>query len=319
MTTMLLGACAPAASSPSPTPQPSSAPPTPTATLATPTSAVATPTALPPPSTGLVRYTNSELGFVLDLPAGWRRSVCSSGVTTTSPLAASEAFINVPENEEALAPGVRIVAVSVGDAQGLTPEARLQTIAPQFQIEKITLGGRPAARAFLAASGETYAVAVAARGWIYQADRTYFGTADPELRGIVETLRVLDDATLGRTPAPTSVPRTIEAVADALTDAFARKDLNAISDVLAPCVTSGGIPGDAVSLSRSAYLKLLTGELHGGTVVRVQARPIENDQFLGRFVRSTWSTPGQSDRRIDFALRATGERWSVWGVFVRAA
>jgi hypothetical protein len=86
---------------------------------------------------------------------------------------------------------------------------------------------------------------------------------------------------------------------------------------MAPCVTAGGIPGDAASYSRAAYVKELTAEFAASTAMRVSAT-VETDPYLGRFVRSTWSKAGEPDRRVDLALRADGERWSLWGIFFRA-
>jgi hypothetical protein len=123
---------------------------------------------------------------------------------------------------------------------------------------------------------------------------------------------------VARGAVATPVPRSVEVVVDALTDAFARKDLNAIADAMAPCVTVGARPGDAASLSRTNYLTTLAAELSAGTTVRVQSRPIENDPAFGRVVRSTWSKAGEPDRRIDLVLSVKGDRWSLAGLFVRA-
>src|SRR5207248_1489035 len=88
---ILLASCSPAASGPTPTP---------TATGVVPTTAVPTPTPTATVAAGLTRYTNTELGYSVDLPAGWRRAACSEGIITTAPLVASEMFMGVPEAEE---------------------------------------------------------------------------------------------------------------------------------------------------------------------------------------------------------------------------
>jgi hypothetical protein len=314
----LIVACAPSSSAPGPTATSSGG-------SVAPTAAVTTPTAPPPSPTatialGLTRYTNTELGYSLDLPAGWRRADCSAGVVATSPLVASEIFLGVPETEEHVTGGARMVIVQVSDAHGLTPQAWLQQSAsqPDVRFEPVTLGGRPGARAFVGATGVTYALAFAARGWIYGIERPYFGAEDEELRRIIGTLQILNDATLGRGATPTPMPRSIETLVDAIADAFARKDLTALAETMTPCITAGAVPGDAAMLSRAAYLTSLAAEFSAGTSVVVQSRPIENDPNLGRFVRSTWSKVGEPDRRVDLRLRAQGDRWSLSALLFRA-
>ena len=308
---ILLASCSPAASAPTPTP---------TATGVVPTTAVPTPTPTATVAAGLTRYTNTELGYSVDLPAGWRRGACSEGIVTTAPLVASEMFMGVPEAEEIVRAGSRFARVRVTDAAGLTPSAWLErnTSEPDGKFEPVAVGGRTGARGFIGASGETYAVAFAERGWIYAIERTYYGSPDPELEGILTTLRILGDATVGRGPTSTPTPRTIESVADALADGFARKDVNAIADTMTPCVSVGAVPGDPDTRNRVAYTIPLQTEFAAGTSVRVQARPIENDQYVGRFVTSTWSKPGEPDQRVDFLLRAQGDRWSVVAVRPRS-
>ena len=95
---ILLASCSPAASGPTPTP---------TATGVVPTTAVPTPTPTATVAAGLTRYTNTELGYSVDLPAGWRRGACSEGIVTTAPLVASEMFMGVPEAEEIVRAGSR--------------------------------------------------------------------------------------------------------------------------------------------------------------------------------------------------------------------
>jgi hypothetical protein len=299
--------------------------PTPTASLspvatATPT---ATPSAAPSPTPtvvpGFIRYTSAELGFSVDLPPGWRRANCSPGIATTSPIKADEMFVGVPEVDETISLGARLIFVHVSEAQGLTPLAWLQQRAhpPDVRIEPVTVGQRAGARQ-ISPTGDTTVLVFLARGWIYAIERTDFGGADEELARVLPTLQVLTDATVARTPLATQVPRSPEVVVDALADAFARKDLSAIADAIGPCITVGAIPGDAASISRTRYMNLLATELNAGTTVRVQTRPIESDPNFGRIVRSTWSKSGQPDQRQDFVLSAKGDRWSVSAAFVRS-
>jgi hypothetical protein len=313
---VLLASCSPVSSAPTATPTPS--------TAVVPPAASPSPTPSPTPSatvaTGLTRFTNTELGYSLDLPSGWRRATCSLGVLTTSPLEASEFFIAQPETEETINIGVPLATVRVVQAEGLTPLAWLQRNAsqPDTRFEPVTFGGRTGARGYFGATGDTYAFAFDARGWIYAIEASYFGAADPELDRILKTLRVLDVATLGQTASSTPAPRTIESLVDAVADGFARRDLTAIADTLEPCVTIGAIPGGAARRSRSAYVTALGVEFAAGTSVQVRPRPIEDDPSFGRFVRTTWSKPGQPDQRVDVFLRARSDRWAVTAILIRA-
>ena len=309
--TVLLVSCAPVTSAPG-------AAPTPSASVSPTVQATPSPTATV--AAGLTRYVNTELGYSVDLPAGWRRATCSQGVVTTSPLKAYDMFIGVPETEEVIRGGARLVFVQVTASGGLTPQAWLEKnlSQPDARFEAATLNERAGARAVVATTGHTYAFAFAARSWIYAIEGSYFGPDDPELDQIIATLRILEDATVGRAPSATPMPRTIESLADAAADAFTKKDVAAISATMAPCVTVGAVPGDPDLRSRTAYATTVAADFAAGTSVRVQARPIENDPNFGRFLRTTWSRPGEPDQRVDLLLRADGDRWSIVAVLIRA-
>jgi hypothetical protein len=310
--TILLVSCAPVSSPPSATP---------TATVSVVPTARPTPSPTATVAAGLTRFVNTELGYSVDLPAGWRRATCSRGIVTTSPLEASEMFVGLPEAEEVIRGGVRMVQVRVTESGGLTPLAWLERNAsqPDTRFETTTLNERAGARGFIGATGSTYAFAFAGRGWIYAIERPNFGFEDQELERVLATLRILDDATVGRGPVATPVPRTIESLADSIADAFTKKDVAAIGATMAPCITVGAVPGDPDLRSRTAYVTTLAADFAAGTSVRVQSRPIETDPYFGRFVRSTFSKPGEPDQRIDLMLRADGDRWSVGAVLIRAS
>ena len=140
------------------------------------------------------------------------------------------------------------------------------------------------------------------------------GVAEPEMERMVLTFRVLDNPTVGLGPTASPTPRSIESVVDALADGFARKDANAIAETMTPCIGFGAVPGDPDMRSGATFVTSLGPEYAAGTSIHVQSRPIENDQYSGPFVRSTWSKPGEPDQRVDFLLRAQGDRWSVVGV-----
>lgn len=311
--TLFLLSCAPVSSAPGATPTASGA-----AVIAT---AGATPSPTATVAPGLTRYVSTELGYSVDLPPGWRRAVCSAGVIRTSPLLAAETFLPVPEAEEYITGGVRMAMVRVAADQGLTPVAWLERDAsqPDARFEPVTLGGRMGARGFIGTTGHTVAFAFAARGWIYAIDGPYFGTADQELERILASLRILDDATVSRGPSPAPTPRSIESVVDSVADGFARKDVAAIAGAMTPCVSAGAVPGDPSLLSRTAYLNSLAANFAAGTSVAVQPRPIESDPNFGRFVRSTWSKPGQPDQRVDLLFTAAGDRWSLAAVLFHAS
>jgi hypothetical protein len=181
------------------------------------------------------------------------------------------------------------------------------------------VNGLAGARGSIGTTGHTYAFAVAARGWIYAIERPYFGTEDQELERTLATLRLLDDATVGRGPIATPVPRSIESLADAIADGFMKQDVAAITATMAPCLTVGAVPGDPAMRSRASYATSLAADFRAGASVRVQSRPIENDPYFGRFVRSTWSRSGEPDQRVDFLLHADRDRWSVVVVLIRSS
>jgi hypothetical protein len=271
---------------------------------------------------GPTRYVSSELGYSVDLAPGWRRATCSPGIARTSPLEATEWFIGVPDSEEIIRGGVRLLQVRVVAADGLTPLAWLERNAsqdPDTRFEAATLNGRDGARRFNRATGVTHEFAFASRGWIYAVEWSYFGTADQELERMLTTVRILDEATVGRGPIATPVPRSIESLADSLADAFTKRDVAAITATMLPCITVGAVPGDPDMRSRTAYVTTAAVDFAAGASVRVQARPIETDPYIGRFVRSTWSKPGQPDQRVDLVLRADGDRWSIGAVLIRAS
>jgi hypothetical protein len=267
----------------------------------------------------LTPFFSAALGYSISLPSGWRRAVCSPGITRLAPLAATEMYVEMPVEEERIGPGTRFVMVRVVDAQGLTPMAYLERSAsqPDVRVEDVSLA-RSAARAVIASTGATYAYAVTARDWMYHVERPYFGTEDPELESIIATLRILDDATILRTAPTTPTARSIESLADALADALAKKDVSAVAATMEECLTVAAVPGDGGTVSRSAYLKDLAAQFAGGATVQVRARPIGSDPNFGRFLTSTWSRSGQPDQRADFLFKAKGERWSVAAVLYRA-
>jgi hypothetical protein len=299
---VMLASCSPVPSAPGATPAASEAL-VPTATASPTATVAASPT----------RHANTELGYSVDLPPGWRRATCSAGIVKTSPLEASELFVGVPDSQEIIRDGVRLVAVSVTAADGVTAEVWLEqgSSQPDKQVEPAMLGNRSGARAFSATTGQTYAFAVAARGWMYAIQRTD-ARSDQELEGILTAFRVLDDAAVGRAPTATPTPRSFESLVDALADAYARKDPIAIAETMIPCV---GFNGQDMR-SRTAYVTTIEAEFAAGASVQV-SRSIENDPFFGPFVRSTFSTPGKPAQRHDLLVREAGGRWSVVAVLIR--
>jgi hypothetical protein len=306
---IVLASCSAVSSAPSATPAGSG-------TLVATATASPAPTVAPSPT----RYVDAELGYSVNLPAGWRRATCSEELVKSSPVTASDVFVGVPDSQEVIRGGVRLVIVSVTTAEGLTAEAWLQRNAsqPGAQIEPATVGDRSGARSFLGATGHTYAFAVAARGRIYAIMRTVLepapsvGTEDQELEGMLTTFRVLDDATVGRGPTPTPTARSFQSLVDALADAFARKDPTAIAAVMTPCIGYNGQD----TRSRAAYVTTIESEFAAGASVQV-SRQMESDPFFGPFVRTTYSTPGKPTQRVDLLVREDAGRWSVVAVAIR--
>lgn len=312
---LIAGACAPEAT------------PSPSGSVAPPTTPAPTASATPRPA-GTV-FTSAELGYRVVLPAGWRRTTCTSAVVTRAPLLASDEFTSVSEmDERGTDTGVqqRVAAVEVRDAAGATAASWLRQgglgYATGTRVEETTFDGRPAARLVASDTGEVLSYVEVVRDRVYATElRGPIAGADVELRArsIAASLHVLDDAELAAlrvAPTPSPAPRSADEASAALADGFARRDLTVIASVLAACVTTAAESAGASFQTKGRYLEMLRASFAAGLTVIVTAQP---DARTGatRYVRSVWTTPGRGPQAIDLMLRADGDRWEWFGTLAR--
>jgi hypothetical protein len=323
------GANAPAAS---PTPTPS---PTVTATATSTVAASPTATVSPSATAATGRYVSVALAYSIETPPPWRRSVCTSGsFTQDGVFYANDVFVAVTAVDETGSdtgvpyPTVR-VAVE-GNPRGLSPrqwaeEGRTVGSGAGQVIEDATYAGRPAAKmsypgtpliTYFVANGPRMFVVVPSPG----PTPIDAGTQQTMVR-IVESFRFLSDAELAaaRTASPAPLaPRSPEALADAIAAAFAAKNADAMTDLLAPCVTTAAEQAGASFVSRERYVRDLRTAFASGLVVTVRPRPFEGDRASGALtVGSTWQdTRGTRERKL-MLRRGENDRWEWHGTLER--
>jgi hypothetical protein len=310
--------CAPAATT---------AVPTPTATASPSGTPSATPTASPSqtPTAAPGTFISPSGLYRLTLVPPWRRSECLSIASPGDPrILAFESYLAVREEDEVStdigSPFDEIFVRAERNTENLTPRGWLQSgklgQSGTQSIEDATLDGKPAA---LMKNGPNFiaAYALADRGVMYAIGyrRGSSPTADPAVmeRIVLSFHVVADNERPSPTTTPAPAPRSAETVADVLADGFARKDADALATVMAPCMNQGAEQAGGSTMPRVRFVAELRRSFVAGLTVKVQARPIETDNY-GTFVRATWTQPGQPGQqtaRRDLFLRNDGGRW-VW-------
>ena len=323
-----------AAPSPSPTPTATA-----TATATSSPTASASPTASPSPaaSPAGTRYVSASLGYSIETPPPWRRSVCLSGAFTQQGVFfANDVFAAVSSRDEAgTDTGVAYPTVRVaveGNPQNLTPRQWAEqgkTVGSSMgeRIDDVAFADRPAARksfansplaTFFVASGPNMFVVIPSPG----PTAVEAGTQQTMVR-MVESFRFLTDAELAAArAAATSTPlpaRSPEAVADGVAAAFAAKDASALAGFLTACVTTAGEQAGASFVSREKYVDDLRARFASGLTVTVRPRPFDGDRASGALtIESTWA-PGQippKDRKL-MLRRGENDRWEWQGTIER--
>ena len=301
-------------SSPSPSP---SASPSPTAS----------PSPSPTPTSGV--YTNFALGYRIDAPAPWRRSLCLSSQDQTQ-LPAGDGFVRVSEQEERgtdtgypfdvvqvrvepnpdrLTPERWVAAGKIGSTQGQT-------------VEPATLDGRSALLVRPSAFGAvTYVLGVAdgiARVFVIGYQNAYNDSSSaPTMERMVRSFHLLTDQERAAAPTPgPTVARSAESVADTLADGFARLDADLLATVMAPCMAVALEQAGGTFTPRTAFASQLHDAFAGGLRVSVERRPVEGDATEA-FVKATWTQPGAPTQRRDLYLRPTGDVWSWYLTLTR--
>jgi hypothetical protein len=268
---------------------------------------------------GAIGRYESELGFTLDLPVGWRKAACGSGISQRDPILAGESFTAVAEADETLtdtgAPDPRVL-VRVEDARGRTPLAWLQSglfaNGPGVRFEEVSADGRRGARVAVVATGETVGWAVLAHGWLYGIGHTGpipTGRTAQEAASILASLHVLDTAGIDDPSRPTASPRSPQSVADALANGLVRQDITLLANVMAPCMSSFLERAGGTGSSRLRYAEQLRRAFVAGLTITVPSSQIDGSPD-SPFLQTIWSQPGQPDRVVELLIRRDGDRWS---------
>jgi hypothetical protein len=325
------------AAAPSPTPSPT---PTVTATATATSSPTASPSPSPSPSPPAspagARFVSASLGYSIETPPPWRRSVCTSGsFTQQGVFFANDVFVAVSARDETgTDTGVPYPTVRVaveGNPQNLTPrqwaeQGKTVGSTAGERIEEVAFAGRPAARkSFATTPRATYFVSSGPNMFVVipsPGPTPIDAATEQTMVQMVESFRFLTDAELAAArAAATSTPlpaRSPEAVADGVAAAFAAKDANALTGFLSPCVTTAGEQAGSSFVSREKYVDDLRAAFAAGLSVAVRPRPFEGDRASGDLtIGSTWmDSRGTKERKL-MLRRSDNDRWEWHGTLER--
>src|SRR5439155_12469074 len=106
--------------------------------------------------------------------------------------------------------------------------------------------------------------------------------------------------TASRAALPTAgPPRTPEQVADGVAAALSAKNVDALVEFAAPCLSTAGEQAGATTVSRAKYVDDLRAAFAGGLVVTVRSRPIDGDRATGNVtIGSTWQAVSVRERKL---------------------
>lgn len=303
--------------------------------------ATASPTPRPNPTSGPGTYTSVALAYRVELPDGWRRAACGSGVELTH-LPAVEAFTSASADDEVfsdIGPGNPGISVFVDDnVAKLTALQWLESgklgHSVQTRFEKASFDDKADAARIVTVDGSlVIAVVVGARGHIHAIQRVGPppGGGGPPLGGgtvssqtnLLNSLHVLSDVELSdakatlASPAPAAA-RTVEEVADALAQGFSHKDTAALATVAGSCLQQGAEQAGASSRPGARLLSDLKNSFANGLVVTPQARPIEDQSTPNSpnysTIRATWTEAGKAARNVKLMMQKVGNTWYWFGV-----
>lgn len=316
------------AAAPTLTPSPSVTP-TPTAS---PTVA-ASPSPSPAPA-GPASYASAGLGYSIEMPPPWHRSICSPRIVTQQgDVPVEELFVSVSARDETgtdigrAHPTVRVIVEA--NPQNLTPrqwaeQGRSVGAIAGERIEDVFYADRPAARKsvpgtplaryFVANGGRMYVVAPG------ESPATDAATQQTMVR-IIESFRFLTDTELStaRAALPTPLPpRTSEQVADGVAAAFVAKDADALAGFLSACPATAGEQAGASFVSREKYVSDLRAAFAAGLIVTVRPRPFEGDRATGNLrIASTWQDSRGTRERKLMLRSGENDRWEWDGTIER--
>jgi hypothetical protein len=319
-----------AAAPPSPTPTPSGG----AAAVATASPATASPAPTPTASPAGGRYVSALLGYSLELPPPWHRSICNDVVTQQTPTPMGEIFFGVnPRDFTASDLGSRHPQVAVlaeANPENLTPRQWVASGRPGTRsggsVEDVTYAGRPAVRQSASGGIPTYVVQDRGRMYVVGAENP-FGPYDASTQQtvvrIIESFRFITDAeqAAARAALPTAPPpRTPEQVADGVAAAFAAKNAAALAEFAAPCMGTFGEQAGGTTVSREKYIDDLRGAFAAGLAVTVRPRPFEGDRTSAHpnlTIGSTWQDArGTVERKLSLR-RGMNDRWEWHGTIER--
>lgn len=319
------------AAPPTQAPTPSSS--APVAATASPASAspASTPSASPNQAGG--RYVSALLGYSLELPPPWHRSICNGTVTQQTPVPMGEVFFGVDPRDftggdtGSRHPDVQVMAAD--NPQGLTPRQWVESgrIGARLgdRVEDVTYAGRPAVRSSVPGGVPTYLVQ--GRGRMYVVGPGPFGPHDAPTQQtvvrIIESFRFITDAeqAAARAVLPTAPPpRSPEQVADGVAAAFAAKSAAALAEFAAPCMSAFGEQAGGTTVSREKYLNDLRAAFAAGLVVTVRPRPFDGDRTSASpnlTIGSTWQDARGTVERKLMLRGGVNDRWEWHGTIER--
>ncbi|HEV8229701.1 MAG TPA: hypothetical protein VGQ86_07065 [Candidatus Limnocylindria bacterium] len=192
------------------------------------------------------------------------------------------------------------------------------------RIEDVTYAGRPAARKTIPGTSlASYFVGDRGRMIVVNPNvrQPLDGALEQTMGRIVASFTFLTDAQRDAARAalpPAPAPRTPEEVADGLAAAFAAKNVDALADLAAPCLSAFGEQAGGTTWSRERYLDDLRAKFAAGLVVTVVARPIDGDRSTGHVtIASTWKdATGSKDRKLAIR-RGVNDHWDWEGTLER--
>ena len=283
--------------------------------VASPTSTpVATTTAPSPTPSG--RHANAVLGYAATLPPSWRVSECLSSLSQDSMFVGADVLTWRTAAEEldlgvsgGTGPTGAFSWVVMVEAQ-ITSQTAMEFATSRVggtggRLEPATLDGRPAVRAF-DASGNSLGYYVASAGRVYSVTLVPGSDVRPPQMTTATFDAIARSVTLvtpAARPTPSAAPvmsPAVEALADAVTAAFAASDADRLRDLITPrCWFSAGYwQSEGTSTSRDKFAAGLRTAFAQGLKVTVEPRPIRSDPFMrGSFwVWSTWSAYGSPPR-----------------------
>jgi hypothetical protein len=264
---------------------------------------------------------NAGLGYRVEIPAGWRRSMCQT--TRGDPkVPFVETFTTGSVDEELgtdLGPSTDVVYIRSEDAAGLTAmqwlsSGRLGAGTGQ-RFESFTFDGKDAARVVPVAGGNPIAFVVPGRGRMFvlrRGDRVFEPNTAVGANALINSFHVLSDAELAGPPFATPQPgptRSAEDVATAVAKGFTGKDTTALEPVAWACITHGVENGGAGFASAAKTLRDLKVLFANGLIVTVAAQPFSDQKTDFAAIKGTWNEPGQPVRTVTFMIVKVGPTW----------